>query len=124
MSTRSTMTRPKHLPCMENHVTICAKKEGTLIPGAINLKNRQPGIGPKLMYVLTTTLGHPTHKTVSMIVVKEGLLTFGAIQEQLHGIIVLQRVFLSILISEETSDADGSHYNNIIVIRLNKITLP
>jgi len=76
------------------------------------------------MYVLTTTLEHPTKKTVSMIVVKGGLLTFGAIQEQLHGIIVLQRVFFSILIREETSNLDGSHYITIFAIRLNKITLP
>ena len=124
MSTRSTMTKPKLLLCTESLVTICAKKEGTLIPGAISLKNHQLGIGLKLMYVLTTTHEHPTKKIVSMIVLKEDLLTIGAIQERLHGIIVLQRVFSSILMSEETSDLDSSNSITILLIPLNILTLP
>ena len=93
MSTRSTITKHKHLPCMVSRVTIRAKREDTLIPGAINLKNLQMGIGPELTYALLIIHEHRITKTVSTTVLKEDLLIFGVIREQLHGIIVHQKVF-------------------------------
>ena len=84
------------------------RKEGILTPGATNSKNLQQGIGPELMYALMIIHKHHITKTVSMIVLREGMVIFGATLEQSHGVTALQKVFWIIYISGETRDINFS----------------
>ena len=75
------MKNPKLLPFMASPVTIYAKSAAILTPGVISLWSHPLGIGRTQTCAQMTQLERPIEKTALMIVLKENMITFGAILE-------------------------------------------